>query len=268
MNLRILALCTAFAMSVPAYAAQQTRASAKDSRIRFVDYDPHDVVTIFAKIGADTLIMFEPDEKVEDLSGGDTDAWAVGVTKKGNGIFLKPSVTSPSTSAHVVTDRRVYSIDLRLAAKGQPSYFTVWYRYPDQDAARQQAAAERRQTRDLLASGVPGARKNFAYTQQGSSQIAPAAAWDDGTATYLQFPANGTVPAVYVASEDGKEQLVNLSTKGDVLQVHKVAPKFILRSGDLVTCIYNEAFDATGKRSETGTASPDVQRVLKGGNRK
>ena len=267
MMIRILTLCTALAVSVPAYAAQQTRASAKDSRIRFVDYDPHDVVTIYGRVGADTLILFDPDEKIEDLSGGDTDAWAVGVTKKGNGFFIKPAATSPATNAHVVTDRRVYSIDLRLAGKGQQSYFTVWYRYPDQDAAKQHAAAERKQTRDLLAAGVPGAQKNYRYTQQGSSEIAPAAAWDDGTATYLTFPANGTVPAVYVVGEDGKEQLVNTSTTGDVLQLHKVAPKFILRSGDLVTCIFNEAYDATGKRTDTGTASPDVQRVLKRGRK-
>lgn len=264
MKLRILTLCAALAFSVPAYAAQQTRPSAKDSRIRFVDYDPHDVVTIYGRVGADTLILFDPDEKIEDLSGGDTDAWSVGVTKKGNGFFIKPSAISPTTNAHVVTDKRVYSIDLRLAAKGQPSYLTVWYRYPDQDAAKQQAAAERQRTRDLLASGVPGAKRNYAYSEQGSSQIAPSSAWDDGTATYLTFAANASMPAVYVVGEDGKESLVNTSVQGDVLQVHKVAPKLVLRSGDLVTCLFNDGYDSVGKRSETSTVSPDVERILKG----
>ena len=89
-------------------------------------------------------------------------------------------------------------------------------------------------------------------------------AFDDGTATYLRFAPNATVPAVYIVSEDGKENLVNASMQNDMLRVQKVGAKLILRSGDLVTCIFNDAYDAIGTRTATGTASPEVQRVIKG----
>lgn len=264
MNRKALAFSVALAFSAPALAAQQTYPSPKDSRIRFVDYDENDIVTVLGKVGNDTMIIFEPGEQIQDLSGGDTAAWAVGVTTARNGFFIKPSATSPATNMHVVTTRRVYSIDLKLAGRGQINYLTVRYRYPTQDAARQQAAAETKRTREALSAGVPSAKKNYRYSAQGSSDTTPVEAFDDGTATFLRFAPNASVPAVYAVGEDGKEHLVNTSMQDDVLRVHKVMAKLILRSGDLVTCVFNDAYDAYGTRTETGTTSPAVQRSIKG----
>jgi len=264
MNCKALAFAVAVALSAPAMAAQQTYPSPKDSRIRFVDYDENDIVTVFGKIGTDTMIVFEPGEQIQDMSGGDTAAWAVGVTTARNAFFMKPSASSPATNMHVVTTRRVYSIELKLAGRGQPNYLTVRYRYPTQEAAKQQSVAEAKRTREALSAGVPGARKNYLYSAQGSSDTAPVEAYDDGTATFLRFAPNATVPAAYIVGEDGKEHLVNTSTQGDVLRVHKVAAKLILRSGELVTCIFNDAYDAIGTRTDTSTSSPAVQRVIKG----
>lgn len=264
MNMKIISFSVALLLSAPVIAAQQTYPSPKDARIRFVDYDAHDVVTVYGKVGADTLIMFEADEQIEDLSGGDTDAWAVGVTRGKNGFFIKPSAISPATNAHIVTTKRVYSIDLKLAPKGQINYLTVWYRYPTQEAAQKEAAAEHKKTRDALVTGAPAGKRNFFYSMQGSGEIAPGEAFDDGKATFLKFAANRSMPAVYSVGEDGKEHLVNTSVKDDVLQIHKVAPKFILRAGDLVTCIFNDAYDPNGIKATTNTVSPEVERVLKG----
>ena len=262
MTVRILTLCVGIALCAPPVTAQQTYPSPRDPRIRFVDYDEHDIVKVFGKVGADTMIIFEDGEQIQDMSGGDTASWAVGVTKARNALFIKPSATSPATNMHVVTSRRVYAIDLKLAGRGQINYLTVKYRYPTQDAARQQAVGEAKRTRDALASGN-AIRKNYRFSMQGASEIAPVAAWDDGVATFLRFAANGSVPAVYTVGEDGIEQLVNTSMQADALRIQKVASKLILRSGDLVTCIFNDAYDAVGTRIESGTASPQVQRIVK-----
>lgn len=264
MNLKTLVFCVSVALCAPAMAVQHTYASPKDQRIRFVDYDEDDVVTIFGKVGTATMVAFNPDEKILDMSGGDTAAWGVGTSTARNAFFMKPTAASPATNLHVVTTRRTYYIDLKLAGRGQPNFLTVRYRYPTQEAAKQQAAAEARRTRDALSAGVPGARKNFSYSAQGSSDIAPVEAYDDGTATFLRFAPNATVPAAYIVGEDGKEHLVNTSMQGDVLRIQKVSAKLILRGGDLVTCIFNDAFDSYGTRTETGTTSPAVQRVIKG----
>jgi type IV secretion system protein VirB9 len=255
----------ALALSAPAWAAQQTAAAPGDSRIRFIDYDPHNVVTIYGRIGADTLIMFDRDEQIEDISGGDTDAWSVGVTKQKNGFFIKPAATSPATNAHVVTNKRVYSIDLKLARRGQVNYLTVWYRYPEEEAKRRQAESDRKRSRDLLDAGTSGYR-NESYTEQGSESTSPVAAFDDGRITYLRFAAHDPMPAAYGVDETGKEYLLNMTVADDVLQLHGVFEKIVLRRGDQVTCIFNEAYSATGVRPESGTASSAVQRVIKGAN--
>lgn len=266
MNKTTLAFCAAMAVivSIPALAVQPTQVAPGDSRVRFVDYDPYNVVTIYGRVGSDTLVMFEKGEKVRDLSGGDTDAWGVGVTTSGDGFFIKPKVASPNTNIHVITDKRVYSIDMKLAGKGKTNYLTVWYRYPDEDALRRAAAASQTTVRDLLNHGSAATARNSRYAVQGADDLAPGEAWDDGTATYFRFAAHHVPPAVYAVGEDGKEHLVNFNTTPDgTLTIHTVARKFVFRSGDLVTCVFNEAYDPIGSWPATNTVSPQVERIMK-----
>ena len=265
MNCQYLAFCiaTAVACHFPAFAAQPAQAAPGDNRIRFVDYDQYNVVTIFGRVGTDTVVMFDKGEKIRDIGGGDTDAWGVGVTTAGNGFFIKPKVTSPNTNVHVITDKRVYTLDMKLAAKGQTHYLTVWYRYPNEEAASRTAAAGRNTARDLLNYRNTATIKNRHYTVQGADDLTPYEAWDDGIATYFRFAARRTVPAIYTVSEDGKERLVNFNAEPDgTLTIHAIARKYVFRSGELVTCIFNEAYDSVGTRPATNTISPNVERVM------
>ena len=265
---RSCCLVLAIVCFLPAHAVQRTRVSSGDNRVRFVDYDPYNVVTIYSQVGTDTLVLFEKGEKVRDLSGGDTDAWGVGVTTAGNGFFIKPKVTSPNTNVHVITDKRVYSIDMKLVSKKRQSYLTVWYRYPDDEAARIATAAKQAMAREQLNGSDVASEKNRHYTVQGSEDLTPSEAWDDGTATYFRFAAHHIPPAVYAIGEDGKEHLTNFNTTPNgTLTIHSVARKFVFRSGDLVTCVFNESYDAIGARPLTNTASPRVERTLKKGSR-
>lgn len=262
-SLMAIVLAVSAALPATAPAAQTPQPSPHDNRIRFVDYDPNDVVTVLGRVGADTLVMFDKDEKIHDVGGGDTDAWNLGLTTAGNGFFIKPKASSPDTNVHIVTDKRVYNIDMRLARRQQANYLTVWYRYPDQEAARRAAIADRNSARDLLNEAPAGAR-NRHYSVQGSSDLTPSEAWDDGTATFFRFAAHRVPPAVYSVGEDGKERMVNFNTgPDDTLAIHAIARKFVFRSGELVTCIFNESYDAAGTRPATNTASPQVERVVR-----
>ena len=251
---------------LPAHAVQLTMGSPGDRRVRFVEYDPHNVVTIYSRVGTDTLVLFEQGEKVRDLSGGDTDAWGVGVTTAGNGFFIKPKVTSPSTNIHVITDKRVYSIDMKLARKGRANYLTVWYRYPADEAAARALVENRTATRARLNNNDSANATNRHYSVQGSDDLTPYETWDDGIATYFRFSAHRIPPAVYAVSEDSAEHLVNFNTTPNgTLIIHSVARKFVFRSGSLVTCVFNESYNATGTRPLTNTVSPNVERILKSG---
>lgn len=248
-----------------AHAVAPTVPAKGDSRIRFVDYDAANVVQIVAQYGRQTFVKFAEDEKIEDLGGGDTKAWDIGVTQRPNSFFIKPKALSPNTNITVVTNKRHYNFDLQLEKKKVPNVYMVWFRYPDDDAKATASIDRTKHVNQQLEQGAATLAQNRAYTVQGASSISPMEAYDDGSFTYLRFAPRANMPAVYYVDEDGTEKLVNFNVKDDVLVVHRVAPKLVLRRGDtLVACIFNEAFDQVGVKRATNTKSPAVERVIKG----
>ncbi|TQK07824.1 TrbG/VirB9 family P-type conjugative transfer protein [Herbaspirillum sp. SJZ107] len=264
MNKRILSCLTALTLLSTAHAAQEPEPSKGDPRIRYVTYDPNNVVLIYSKVGASLLIQFQPDEQLVDMVGGDVDAWGAASTKARNGIFLKPAAVLPETNIQVITNRRTYNFEVKLAPKGKPNYLTVRFRYPDDERKAISAATESDQVRALLDAGSPAGNRR--YTVQGSSELAPLEAWDDGRTTFLRFRARASVPAIYVARGDDEslEQIESPTTQDDVVQIPGVRRKLVLRIGRQVACIFNEGFDAHAARPATNTASPYVKRTLKG----
>lgn len=264
MNARTILAIAALAVTGAAQAMQEPEPSKGDARIRYVTYDPNNVVLIYSRIGASLLIQFAPDERLVDMVGGDVDAWGAASTKARNGIFLKPAAIAPETNMQVITDRRTYNFEVKLAPKGKQNYFTVRFRYPEDDAKAASAAMRKDDVRPLL-DALPLAH-NRRYTVQGSSELAPIEAWDDGRSTFLRFRALASIPAIYAArgDDDSVEQITSPVTSDDLVQVPGVRSKLILRIGDQVACVFNEGFDTNAPRPATNTASPHVVRTVKG----
>ena len=56
----------------------------------------------------------------------------------------------------------------------------------------------------------------------------PREAFDDGRFTYLKFPNNIEIPAIYRAVPGAKDEwLVNSHREGDFVVLHAVAPKIV-----------------------------------------
>lgn len=264
MNKHLLPCLAALMLATGVHAAQVPEPSKGDPRIRYVVYDPNDVVQLYTKVGSSLLIQFEPDEQLVDMVGGDVDAWGAASTKARNGIFLKPAAVAPDTNIQVITTRRTYNFEVKLAPRGKPAYLTVRFRYPASARAADAAARESNEVRALLDAAAPAGNRR--YTVQGSSELAPIEAWDDGRTTFLRFRARSSIPAIYAGrgDDDSIEQIENTSVKGDVVQVPAVRRKLVLRIGRQVACVFNEGFDANAPRPATNTASPYVKRNLKG----
>ena len=94
----------------------------------------------------------------------------------------------------------------------------------------------------------------------------PTLVYDDGRFTYLRFPGNREVPAVFHVLGDGSESLVNARMEDDLLVVDRVSRKLMLRAGNAVVGIWNEAFNLDGAPAKGSTTVPGVQRVLKAAN--
>ena len=262
-----------------------------DPRLREVVYDPRAVVTVPVKRGVVTLVVLDADESITEVAaglGGDCAkaeaAWCVAAQPGGRNLFVKPkSTASAANNLAVVTDRRTHVFRFVVLADGDPKppVYRLVVKAPARvvpaaglalrDAAPlvalpavppppppQQVVAERLQAKPQV--------MNTQYSiaeGAGSQDIVPTLVFDDGRFTYLRFPGNREVPAVFHVLGDGSETLVNARMEDDLLVVDRVSRRLTLRAGSAVVGLWNEAFDLDGKPPGDGTTVPGVQRVLK-----
>ncbi len=247
-------------------ALQLPKSCGFDSRIRCVDYNPDEVVGITAMFGLQTFILFANGEEVEDLGGGDTEAWDIGVLTRKNGIFIKPKSFKPATNISVVTNKRYYNFDFKveqLKNAEDRNYMTRFkYREDEVKATKKISAAQKAES--MLSNAVSSKRKNEDYWVEGSDVFTPTAAWDDGETTYFRFSPNTALPAVYLVSEDGTETLMNKHfPETYTMAIQTIGKKFIFRKDGVFTCIYNESYDRHGVENQSRTSSPSVKRVIR-----
>jgi type IV secretion system protein VirB9 len=203
-------------------------------------------------------------------------------------LFIIGRATEPTTGREVM---RAYTFELStregpLTAEAPNTYYLVRFSYPEEERAaaaaateaRRQANAaaaaarrkerEERQARERLqlagTNAATSGMMNWHYEGRGDRALAPAEVWDDGQSTFLRFPGNRRVPAIFSVLADGREAAVNYSADtAGLITIHQTAGAFRLRDGGLMLCILNRAFDGTGRNPGTGTTSPDVVREVR-----
>jgi type IV secretion system protein VirB9 len=202
-----------------------------DGRVLAVDYDPDRVVPIRGAFGYQLMIEFAPQERIENVSIGDALGWQVTPNKRANILFLKP-VDGRATNMTVVTDLRRYLFDLRLQPKASrsPPAFTVRFVYPAPAPAILLPEPEREPT-----------VANASYAISGSAETAPARVFDDGLATYFEWPSGAAIPAIFAVASDGSESLVNYGVRGPYVVVQQLAGRFSLRHSQLIATVTNTA---------------------------
>ncbi|WP_087001932.1 P-type conjugative transfer protein VirB9 [Rhizobium sullae] len=273
----LIASVLSLGLSLTAGALEIPRGASQDSRIRFVDYQPYNITRIVGTLRSSIQVEFAADEEIAHVALGNSVAWEV--APAGNMLFLKPREHQPVTNISVVTTRRngsTRSYQMELTVRdgtvevGQNTYFYVKYRYPaDEAERRRQKAALRAQAAEagradrVLALHEAYGPRNWRYSAQGSVSLEPQAVYDNGRLTTFAFAGNQEMPAIYLENSDGTESLVPKSVDGNLVLVHAVSRKFILRRGGDVLCIFNEAYDRVGIKPETNTTSPYVERVVK-----
>jgi type IV secretion system protein VirB9 len=272
-------------------AAVIAAADTADPRLREITYDPAGVVTVPVKRGTVTLLVLGADEAISEVASGvgadcsrPEATWCVAAQRGGRTIFLKPkAAASGINNLAVVTDRRVHSFRLTVLPDNDPRQplYRLFVRAPaasrvalespaqqqlqtlpvlplTQPAPPEQVVAERLQAKPQ----VMNARYSLAEGTR-SQDIVPTLVFDDGRFTYLRFPGNREIPAIFHVLGDGSETLVNARMEDDLLVVDRVSRKWMLRAGNAVVGLWNEAFDLDGAPPEHGTTVPGVQRVLK-----
>ncbi|PWU77257.1 P-type conjugative transfer protein VirB9 [Ochrobactrum sp. POC9] len=266
------------ASSVPNVLALEIPTTAsQDSRVRFVSYQPYNITRIIGSLRSSVQVEFAREEEIAHVALGNSVAWEV--APAGNILFLKPRENQPVTNISVVTTRRdgstrSYQMELKVregsVEVGENTYFYVKFRYPQEEAEqrRRQAAAQARTAQakdadDVLSLHEAYGPRNWRYSAQGAEALEPRSVYDNGKITTFSFAGNQEMPAIYTENSDGSETLVPKTVDGNLVMVHALSRKFILRRGKDVLCVFNEAYDRIGINPATNTTSPSVERIVK-----
>lgn len=258
-----------------AFASDTPVPGAKDARVRNVNYDPDQVVTIVGSFRHAIEIQFGPGETVTQAALGDTVSWQIAPV--GNIVFLKPRERAAGTNLIVVTNAggvpRIYHFNLALGTGA--TMYGVRFRYPREERAmaalqmqlaqvQSAKAIETTITTAALDHAVIEGIRNMNYTVQGDVALQPAEISDNGEFTVLRYPGHADIPSIFAVDVDGTETIVPYDVREDFVVIHAVYRQLRLRRGATVLCIYNEAPLRNDRGDRTGTVSNVVERKVKG----
>ncbi len=185
-----------------------------------------------------TDIALEPGETLLSVSAGDTTRWIVGDAQSGiagdiqSHILVKPNAANLATNLVIMTDRRVYHIDLK-STSGAAMASVAW-RYPVEMTLPSSlpppppppAAAS------SAAPGFTPETLNLRYRIDGDKpDWRPLSAFDDGKQVYIEMPDNLIeAPPLSVIGDEGLEA-VNYRIRGKYYIVDRLFKKAELRLG-------------------------------------
>jgi len=214
------------------------------------DYEPGRLYTIRTSPRFLTTITLRPGEKLIAKAAGDTVRWVLGETVEGGGdqarvvVLVKPVQAGLRTNIVLTTDQRTYLID---AVSGDGDVYTslLAWNYPF-DQARELAESTARASSQAqlaaassVATGLAVDRLNFHYqvetTHGRPPHWQPLRVFDDGSKTYVEFPADfGTseAPPLFLVGETGEAELVNYRVRGVYYVVDRLLDVAELRLGD------------------------------------
>ena len=240
-KLFLLFLLSGFMISEPVLALISPISIATDPRIKTVSYSPNEVIKFTGYYRYQSNIQFADDEAIATISLGDSVAWQMNPV--GNRLFLKPIEQDATTNMTIITNKHTYFFELHADEAQNISdknlIFELRIVYPgennDQTVRNNIDHVPDLEQEDLN-------KYNFRYTISGSDDVAPIKIFDDGEFTYFQFhDINANIPAFFLVDKEGNESILNYRTRGSYIVVERVAPRYTLRHGNSVICVFNEA---------------------------
>jgi type IV secretion system protein VirB9 len=210
----VLALAVLMAAG-PVAAEISPQPGRVDPHIQTAPYDADQVVLLRIALNYALTIEFSPDERIENVSVGNSGAWQVTANKSANRLFVKPMQMSVDTDMTVITDTRAYTFALRAAPALDGSMaYVLRFLYPK--APQEPVPA------------TP-ATDTVVYRFDGARELRPVSMSDDGRSTTIAWPAKSPIPVVSIVGDDGRESLANGVVRDNRFVVDEVANRFTFR---------------------------------------
>jgi type IV secretion system protein VirB9 len=215
-------------------ATQQPEDAARVGALSEFAYQRGALYAVTASPERITDIVLEPGEALLSVSAGDTTRWIVGDAHSGTGptgqahVLVKPNASTLATNLVIMTDRRVYHIE--LTSVGGPAMAEVSWRYPA-DLILQNQPAPKTIVEEKPFSPT---ELNFRYRISGDNpEWRPHQAFDDGHQVFIEMPdaiSKMEAPPLFVIGDDGAE-LVNYRVQGRYYVVDRLFAKAELHLG-------------------------------------
>ena len=288
---------SAFALSIPV-------SSPVSHHMQTVNYADNNVFQVTAYRGMATEITFSPSEKINQVVTGFSDGWQIltagnhlfikaksvqGTTTtttdnngqlqtQQNNVMIQPTPYRWNTNLLVNTNLHSYAFNLKLGwgnAGLRNNTYNLVFKYPQEELALQLAqmkasVAKEQQSLNLKAlANSDSTYVNANYSMQigkDSQVIAPVQAYDNGRFTYFTFAPNSPIPAVFIQTGTGQEELVNQQTSPkhpDTVIVHRIAKQWVFRLGQEVVGITNYGYGLIPVNAHSGTSLPNTVRVTR-----
>ena len=187
-----------------------------------------------------TDIALQAGETLRAVAAGDTVRWVVGDTVSGAGseeqvhILVKPFAADLSTNLVILTDRRVYHLE--LTSSDDPAMSAIAWTYPQDELLALTKSNEAAAARTPIEPGLALEALRFRYRIDGDTPPwRPLTAFDDSSKVYIQFPTRidqGEMPPLFLLGPDGKAELVNYRVRQNYYVVDRLFAAAELRLGE------------------------------------
>jgi type IV secretion system protein VirB9 len=219
-----------------AAARVEPRQGGYFNAVQVFPFSPGALYQVYVAPGQITDIALEPGEQLTGsgpVAAGDTVRWIIGDTESGNSdtrrvhVLVKPTRPAIESNLVINTDRRTYLIELRSHDK--PYMPSVAWFYPESRSGRARMPPPTPILPEL-------SQRRYRYAIEGDKPPwRPLNAYDDGRKVYIEFSpgiVQGEMPPLFVIGPEGKPELVNYRTYGNVLIVDRLFAAAELRLGD------------------------------------
>lgn len=189
--------------------------------------------------GLVTDLALQPGEGLVAVASGDTARWVIGDTTSGAGdtrqvhVLVKPFAAGLTTNLVITTDRRTYHVKL-VSTRGT-AISSIRWTYPQDEILVLKRKAEAAQAATPITAGLSVEQLHFNYRLSGDRPVwKPLRAFDDGSRTYIEFPASlghGEAPPLFLVGADGKAELVNYRLRERYYVVDRIFDIAELRLG-------------------------------------
>jgi len=185
-----------------------------------------------------TDIALEPGETLLSVSAGDTTRWIVADARSGAGptgqahVLVKPNAASLATNLVIMTDRRVYHVELKSVSG--PAMAAVSWRYPADLMIQNQPPQTTGPAAPAATPVFSPEKLNLRYRIDGDKpDWRPLAAFDDGQQVFIEMPSmlhTMEAPPLFVVGDQGMEA-VNYRLQGKYYVVDRLFAKAELKLG-------------------------------------